>query len=739
MLSAISKYIVPSFLQRFDRYLLVHHPHLWRTRGHYFSFYTLITAILMFLAGYFYPQNLYDLISKTNIHKNLPIFVTFFGFFAAIAVIFGGWYAVQKFQYSRVKWNHLLAEIGIYAVCLSLLWATVFGFLIGYQYRTAYHLAKNIEPNQQWLKENQFFKAAYVPHYQLNKLDDLNLYFKQGDSLMFHLKKRFDHLTSNGFFKGDNGEVYYNYDDFEYYEYLTPPPYNVISAPYKNVATYYEAFFAQEIGLDATQKPYFTGVESTNDHHSFAARTMPYLTAPTYRALIEQIHPKKYRHIDVSNSHQQKWQNLFDRWAAQKTFLDQLSVSEQKLYLDYLKYLRKKLPDVNHFVPSMEYNAFEWLKKRFKGQQRVQIGLNPLPDEVMVMNTDEQIEPSDAYMPVVEQALFFIKSLSPHKKTLYANYVQLNFEPIHYTHYEGIGAFQSKGYVESASEIKDYTYLSEGAKSIKTKSLNFLRKKFPKATLQDSIIYFDTYFSNTVTDITPIFQQAYAEYFVEKYSSTDLKRLETILKTNGFPTKNADWGAAQQNLYLLRQGADLEKALDDLPYKKRMFEEMRLALYSFFSVMCCILAAIVFYIMTISNGIQFWTGIFIGGFAMIFIIFILNIIGMRDKQILPILVCTHLFLFIGLIVTLFFSKYQWQRAKQTVNSILFSGIVSVVAASSVIASYLNNLKHADANYNRTNRFNDDLFIFTNVIVIAIFIYLIIAYLLKRHLSLPKRF
>jgi hypothetical protein len=715
MLSAISKYIVPSFLQRFDRYLLVNHPHLWRTRGHYFSFYTLIAAILLFAAGYFYPQTLHDLASNRNrFHNELPFFVTAFFVFLSITVVFGGWYYIQKFQYNRVKWNHLGAEISIYTLCLSLLWASVFAFLIGYQYRTAYHIEKNIEPNRQWLNDNNFFKAAYIPHYQLNKLDDLNLYFKQGDSLMQLIKVRFENLKQNGFFKANNGEEYYSYENFEYFEYLTPPPYRLLPASYPTFAAYYQAILGGQVSLEPAKRPFFTGSESVNSPN-FVGKMSPYLSAPAYQALITQLHPNWYRYIDVSYSHQAKWRNLFEKWAAQKAFLAQLSTSEQQLYLNYLKYLRNNLP--TQLAPSMEYLVFELLKKQFSGKQRSQIGL--LATEDYASKPQEALnDRSDVFVLGAEQALAFIKSLSVDKKILYAHYAQLEYEPINYTHH------------------------SDETLPVKTKSLNYLKKQRPNATLQDSILYFDTYFSKELADITPIFQAAYAQYFVGKYSAGDLKRFETILKDNGFSTKNTDWAAAQQNLFLLQQGTILEKALSELPNKQSNFKQMRLMLYGLFSVICCILAAIVFYIMTISNGIQFWTGIFIGGFGMIFIGFLLSISGLGSNQLVPmILVCIHLLLFTGLILSLFFSKYQWQNARQIANSILFSGVISVGFASLLMDEYVRKLRQRDFIYNSLNslnRLSEDLFIFANVIVIAIFIYLIIAYLLKRHLSLPKK-
>jgi hypothetical protein len=133
MLSAISKYIVPSFLQRFDRYLLVNHPHLWRTRGHYVGFYSFLATLILFLAGYFYPQTLYDL---TTSGREMPSFyISVFGIFLSIGMLFSWWYYIQKFEYKRLNFTHFLSEIGIYAICLTLLWSSVFAFLLGHEYR----------------------------------------------------------------------------------------------------------------------------------------------------------------------------------------------------------------------------------------------------------------------------------------------------------------------------------------------------------------------------------------------------------------------------------------------------------------------------------------------------------------------------------------------------------------------------------------------------------------------------
>ena len=50
------RHIIPGFLWRTDHYLLVHLAHIWRTKIHYFAFFSLILGnVLLFLLGSWYP------------------------------------------------------------------------------------------------------------------------------------------------------------------------------------------------------------------------------------------------------------------------------------------------------------------------------------------------------------------------------------------------------------------------------------------------------------------------------------------------------------------------------------------------------------------------------------------------------------------------------------------------------------------------------------------------------------
>lgn len=57
----LTKWLVPPFLRRFDRYLLENYPSVWSTGGHFVLFYGILAAIGLFVAGFCYPVSFTNL------------------------------------------------------------------------------------------------------------------------------------------------------------------------------------------------------------------------------------------------------------------------------------------------------------------------------------------------------------------------------------------------------------------------------------------------------------------------------------------------------------------------------------------------------------------------------------------------------------------------------------------------------------------------------------------------------
>ena len=86
----VPRHIIPGFLRRIDHYLLVHLPLVWRTRIHYFAFFSLILGnVLLFLLGSWYP------VSQGNVPTVEQVNTLVAGFRLLGAMILLAWAYVQ--------------------------------------------------------------------------------------------------------------------------------------------------------------------------------------------------------------------------------------------------------------------------------------------------------------------------------------------------------------------------------------------------------------------------------------------------------------------------------------------------------------------------------------------------------------------------------------------------------------------------------------------------------------------
>jgi hypothetical protein len=184
MLSKIQDFLIPNFLKRLDFWLMTHKPHVWRTRGHFVLFYGIIVALLFFLFGLMYPQTLYDLAEESRGNTDITFLFTLLSFLLTTGGVFVWWYSIQKYPYKRTSIVHYILVISIYTIGLFALWAVVWAFYFGFFYKRCYMLEKNKAEEKTWFYEHDFSSFGYMPHVQSNKLNDLNVYFSNGEKLI---------------------------------------------------------------------------------------------------------------------------------------------------------------------------------------------------------------------------------------------------------------------------------------------------------------------------------------------------------------------------------------------------------------------------------------------------------------------------------------------------------------------------------------------------------------------------
>jgi hypothetical protein len=124
------RFFIPALLRRVDRYLLLNHPHLWQTRGHYVGFYSIIAFIVLWLSGYHCPTR----------HQSVDFQVTtifdetYYSLFLTFGVLLWWWHAVRQHEVKYVGFKDFLSEILMYALNGWLLWRAIWAFQHGFVY-----------------------------------------------------------------------------------------------------------------------------------------------------------------------------------------------------------------------------------------------------------------------------------------------------------------------------------------------------------------------------------------------------------------------------------------------------------------------------------------------------------------------------------------------------------------------------------------------------------------------------
>lgn len=195
----ISKWLIPGFLRRFDDYLLENYPVIWRTRGHFVLFYSIISIILLFIGGFFYPVSLTD----PTVDPVQPIYIGIDSIpFSLIPLIIGviGVLYWAYLQYWLFQQDPAPAKVfltlAIYAVGLFTILALIpISFRMGTIVSTAYFLMD--EKDIQHLEENDFFLYGMILLDSDDYQEQADTFFQRRAAIFKRVKQFEDTLLQN--------------------------------------------------------------------------------------------------------------------------------------------------------------------------------------------------------------------------------------------------------------------------------------------------------------------------------------------------------------------------------------------------------------------------------------------------------------------------------------------------------------------------------------------------------------
>ena len=753
MLLKIQNYLIPSFLKRLDFWLMTHKPHIWRTRGHFVIFYSLLAAVVMYIGGRLYPQVFADFFNKDNnvnnahVNDNLVFYLTCFIGFVSVGIMMWWWQSIQKFGYRRTNIGHFLIEIGIYTLGLFTISMFILGFDKGFSYRQAFELEKNSREDSLWVVQNNFFQYGYMPHFQPNKEYNFKAYFKEGEELSQKMALRESVVVNLNF---DDDEEQYRYNKYnkaqgstdafslshwEYPKnqklYVRPPQYKT-PADYVNKILTNDTFWKQE-------EKRLKFKEDDNVSREFLTD----MTQADINNLIDEVYPKYFKRINYFGQTQWLSRALVKQWVEKRMFLESLSDQEILIYKEYLAWLKGNFAlYAPQPIISFEKNAAQG----FFNKRSINVGDNFVKEkEALFMSI---YIGSDEYFDENKGELAGEKLLNVFEK--------LDLESLKYY----LQYLQNEGYQEGIKANKKNPQYAPSCK-------NYFTQFAPKSIV-DSLYHYDYYLSNIVTEKTwlNIIADEYAQYVANKYSEKDYQRLKDMMQLNGFEDVAAkSKNNTIQKISQLHQVDDYSSAINQMLNCRKTYLTYQKITFSFFTLAICFLFAIMFYITTLSTGLQFWVSAFIGGFFIGLLVFLQQILtrygGYKDYSNYAIYPNNNnslnsllfsdnaawnkfLMIFFGgmvliLGIILIFKKVKMLRANIWFNVIIGSSLFGLYAAIFYWEHKVEITMREEHNKEYYSMSIDErIRLITLILLVAIGIYLILTWLFKRHLTLSKK-
>jgi hypothetical protein len=729
MLSKIQDFLVPAFLKRLDFWLLTYKPHIWRTKGHFVLFYGTIAAIFFFIMGLIYPYTLFDLQGRYSHSTDVEFSFTVMSFFLVLGGVFLWWFSIQKYAYKRTDVKHFFIEIGIYGVGLFTLWTVFWAFTLGFDYKKCFLLEKNKIEDKEWFNTQSFPEFGYMPHVDPNKLLDLNKYFANGEKLIAIQCQREENTRSHRVLSNDK---LYSFIDADFqsklgsldWEFKTLTNKTILPPQYKKLSDYVNVLIGNDSIripiVDALKRAYQDEETQANFDENYERLFDKIITGLDYNSLVElteNTYPRFYHHINYSSESASFLNSQMQDWSDQRAFLESLNPQELATYKKYLTDLFEDYKSYHNEINSI--NQLQSIVcQKFISQMAVNtkalLGISeyenypPSPDDVYIANHDKNALAAEKLKKII--ALFDLDS--------------------------------QKKYVEWLRKI-DGTKPYRISNPINNQMLDNAYSTL-KANSLDSLMLYDYYHLGikNYNSYRAFFTNAYTDYAVKKRTAQDFDRLHNLLAVNGFPDETPQYKNSKlQKIALLFYSEKYRKANQDLENQRHRVKEMQAYLWSPFSLLYCLLGAIVFYVITLSTGIQFWASSFISGLYWALMLFLSQLFrwghGSNSLSLPFNFMLVHIVLFVILIVFLLKDKVQWQRAHWIVNAVLLSGLGSVLAAAIYWESRIRDLYYHSESHN-TMQTVDTIRVISNVLLVAILFYGVIAWLFKRHLTYPKK-
>ncbi len=744
MLSKIQNILIPSFLKRLDFWLLTHKPHIWRTRGHFVVFYCSIAAALLYIGGKMFPQNFADFQDFDSIQNTSIVqYFTYFLCFTSVGILMWWCYTIQKFGYRRTNPVHFLTEIGIYTLGLFTISMFVFAYERGFSYRQAYELEKNSREDSIWVVQNWYFQYGYMPHFQLNKELDLKTYFKDGElisrkifarqNVVFDLLKK-DEVTPN--YNSDyppppppppSPSDFFSLSHWEYpsneKKYVRPPQYKT-PADYVNRILTNDTFWKQE------EKRW-----RFKDDMNISREFLTNMTADEITNLIDEVYPKYFHKINYANETQVHARELLKLSINKKLFLESLSEQEIADYKTYLMWLKN---NYSLYAPQ-PIIAFEKNAGQGFFQKRNNSGIYGKSEKDDFLNSIyvscETYFDDDKGALAGEKLLHFSEKLDLKSFKAYFTYLQ------------------NENYNYGLNANKNNPQYVQNCK-------NYFSHYTPKTTL-DSLYHYDYFMDKSVSEYTwmYIISDEYVQYVTSKYSDADYKRLRNLLHINSFEdvylqSKNV----IIQKLLQLHQVDDYTRAYGVMQQSRIVYESKKYLIFSFFALTYCLLLAIVFYIATLSNGIQFWISTFLAGFFGGFLMFLRQVFPRSYTSYPPLnynynnspyfsslsnwdnlIMYLFIFLIAVFMLIFIFRKTQLPKIQIWFNLVVFSSLYAVALSldywQQKVQIRMQNTNGIDDYYLSSD---EKVRIYTLVLWATIAVYGYVAWLYKRHLTYPKQ-
>ena len=731
--------MIPSFLTRFDAWLLAHQPVIWRTKIHYLLFYLPIAAVILYIAGRSYPMQIADYIGYNHNPPTASV-MGFVGILSLCLIVFW-WFQIRKFPKPSGDPKSFMTEIGIYTLSFALFWWTFMAYPFGISYKQAYGVGQELMKQKDYIRSQGYFTPAYVPHVESTKFQDFKSYFYNGEKILYYnfdrLKeiKKIEDIANDG--RGEGDYIYYTSsqysDDNERTSYIISWEYDTYKTSYKiPLNTPPTPVILSDIARHRTEDD--TAVENA------VKDRITSMTGQQIKDFINNV-PKEY--FKYANFTPLSFKEGLNEDGERNRFIESLNEGEKAHYRQFMRDLIQLLPTQKtlyrdetatysgekakytitffQLMTQRENEAYNYIETSEKEKLFHTLSSTPY-NEYSYDNSPSSAQHNFRFYENIERNVVkasglmtnFIRTLDPVSLQFYYNHIK----KVYPTEFDAV------------------------MPSVEKDCRNYYKTHFPTPLSGDSLRYPDFYFENKVSKntLTDIFRREYAQYRVNKYTTTDLPLLTNLLETNGF-VKASDKAFSPMTYkeLLLSKGDDLKSAIENCEQKQADYIEMRPVMLGILMLLGVLAAALLFYLLSQSKPIVIFGALF--GCAIYFSLVTLVVEGvlrgmMGRSYITELIIVFHVTFFSIILLKLIFAKYQTAIFHYFFNGVILSGVI----AGLFTVSYFNEYRYRryDSHGTTVETFWTQYSITSAVVLGYVILYFILSYLYKRYLTLPHQ-